>query len=72
MNDLTIRNGNEGNCNAVNAGSRGAATATDAGIPGTESAGDRANDDVNRLKHIEGSLRKKYKHKIFNKFVQAI
>jgi len=75
MNDLTIRNGNEGNCNAVNAadaGSCSAATATNAGISGSEFAGDRANDDANRLKHIEGSLRKKYKHKIFNKFVQAI
>ena len=28
--------------------------------------------DRNRLKHIEASLRTKYKHKIFNKFVQAI
>ena len=28
--------------------------------------------DRNRLKHIEASLRAKYKHKIFNKFVQAI
>ena len=62
MNDLTIRNRNEGNCSTVNAAdadSCGAATATDAGIPGTESAGDRANDDANRLKHIEGYLRKK-------------
>ena len=28
--------------------------------------------DARRLKHIEASLRTKYKHKIFNKFVQAI
>ncbi|HBX75943.1 MAG TPA: hypothetical protein DEG55_07435, partial [Acidaminococcaceae bacterium] len=28
--------------------------------------------DNRRLKHIEASLRTKYKHKIFNKFVQAI
>ena len=28
--------------------------------------------DKQRLKHIEASLRTKYKHKIFNKFVQAI
>ena len=31
-----------------------------------------AYTDRNRLKHIEASLRTKYKHKIFNKFVQAI
>lgn len=30
------------------------------------------NTDKQRLKHIEASLRTKYKHKIFNKFVQAI
>ena len=29
-------------------------------------------EDADRLKRIEASLRKKYKHKIFNKFVQAI
>ena len=28
--------------------------------------------DTQRLKHIEASLRTKYKHKIFNKFVQSI
>ena len=33
---------------------------------------DPAYADRNRLKHIEASLRTKYKHKIFNKFVQAI
>lgn len=30
------------------------------------------SDRLQRLKHIEASLRTKYKHKIFNKFVQAI
>ena len=29
-------------------------------------------EDANRLKHIEASLRNKYKHKIMNKFVRAI
>lgn len=29
-------------------------------------------ESFNRLKHIEASLRTRYKHKIFNKFVQAI
>ena len=29
-------------------------------------------EDANRLKHIESSLRNKYKHKIMNKFVRAI
>ncbi|XOQ53590.1 MAG: ATP-bind-3 domain-containing protein [Succiniclasticum sp.] len=33
---------------------------------------ERKTADVKRLKHIETSLRTKYKHKIFNKFVQAI
>jgi len=35
-------------------------------------AGNGPDTNINRLKHIESSLRKKYKHKIFNKFVQAI
>ena len=32
----------------------------------------RERADAKRRKHIEASLRTKYKHKIFNKFVQAI
>ena len=40
----------------------------------TVPAGPETRDDTDkqRLKRIEASLRTKYKHKIFNKFVQAI
>ena len=33
---------------------------------------EKNTEDANRLKHIEASLRNKYKHKIVNKFVRAI